>query len=211
MAPKVSDQHQEARRNQILEAALACFAAKGFHKTTMRDICREAKLSTGAVYSYFENKEALIQALNEWGKQMNQTAFGAGDRFSDSPKTAMAGVLKAFILRAGDPTMRNAIRADAMYMTEMLTDDKLAQMGCKEYEQQLLGTIVSMVTQMQEKGCMDPQLSSRAIAEMLFSLVQGLYWQLLINPKLDLQAYVQVVEATVFGDLWRTDAPGCDA
>ncbi|MDH5326776.1 MAG: TetR/AcrR family transcriptional regulator [Gammaproteobacteria bacterium] len=213
MAPKVSDQHQEARRQQILKAALVCFAANGFHKTTMRDICREAGLSTGAVYSYFENKEVLIRALNEWGRQLNQAAFNAGTTEAGSqetlsPQAVMSKVLRAFILRAGDPTMRNAIRADAMFMTEMLTDDKLAHMGCEEYEQQLVGTIINIVTQMQETGCMDAQCNSRAVAEVLFSLVQGVYWQILINPNLDLHAYADAVEATVFGRLWIS-TPGC--
>lgn len=209
MAPKVSDAHQEARKKQILEAALACFADKGFHKTTMRDICTAANLSTGAVYSYFENKEVLIQALNEWGRHMNQTAFNAGELEAASPREGLSKILRAFILRAEDPTMRTAIRADAMFMAEALTDPELAEYGCAEYEHQLLGTIVAMVEQLQDVGCIEVTLESRAVAEVLFSLVQGAYWQLLVNPQLDLNAYVKAAESAVFGLLWKTDNPDC--
>ena len=55
--PKVSDAHVEARRQQILEAASACFARQGFHQTSVQDICKEAGLSAGAVYRYFPGKE----------------------------------------------------------------------------------------------------------------------------------------------------------
>ena len=55
--PKVSQEYSEARRRQIIDAAYQCFARKGFHQTTMRDIYAEAKLSAGSVYHYFDSKE----------------------------------------------------------------------------------------------------------------------------------------------------------
>jgi AcrR family transcriptional regulator len=61
--PKVTEEHLEARRRQILDAALACFAREGFHRTTMQDIFREAELSPGAVYSYFKGKDDIIDAI----------------------------------------------------------------------------------------------------------------------------------------------------
>ena len=60
--PKVTEEHRQVRRQQIIEAALNCFAQKGFHQTTMRDICKEAKLSLGAVYLHFAGKEDIIEA-----------------------------------------------------------------------------------------------------------------------------------------------------
>jgi AcrR family transcriptional regulator len=48
--PRVNQKHLEARREQILEAAIECFAHNGFHRTTMQDIMREAGLSVGAPY-----------------------------------------------------------------------------------------------------------------------------------------------------------------
>ena len=60
--PKVLPQYLETRRQQIIDAAAACFARSGFHRTTMQDICNEAELSPGAVYRYFQSKEDIIQA-----------------------------------------------------------------------------------------------------------------------------------------------------
>src|SRR5438270_3688021 len=51
------------RRMQILEAAIACFAKRGFHQTSMHDISAEAGISVGLIYRYFANKEAVIAAM----------------------------------------------------------------------------------------------------------------------------------------------------
>src|SRR6516164_10722166 len=57
------------RRSQILEAALVCFAKRGFHQTSMHDISAEAGISVGLIYRYFENKEAVISAMADRHKQ----------------------------------------------------------------------------------------------------------------------------------------------
>src|SRR5881394_3309226 len=51
------------RRVQILDAALVCFAQRGFHQTSMHDISAEAGISVGLIYRYFANKEAVISAM----------------------------------------------------------------------------------------------------------------------------------------------------
>jgi AcrR family transcriptional regulator len=61
--PRVSDAHLERRRRQIMDAALRCFARKGFHETSLQDVFRESGLSAGAVYRYFKSKNDLIQAI----------------------------------------------------------------------------------------------------------------------------------------------------
>src|SRR5678816_489094 len=61
--PKVLPEYLETRRKEILDAAAACFTRRGFHQTTMQDICEESNLSPGAVYRYFRSKEEIIEAM----------------------------------------------------------------------------------------------------------------------------------------------------
>jgi len=61
--PKVSDQHRQERRRQILAAALRCFAGKGFHATSMADIIAESGLSAGAIYGHYASKNDLINSV----------------------------------------------------------------------------------------------------------------------------------------------------
>src|ERR1700732_2250207 len=51
------------RRTQILDAAVVCFAKRGFHQASMHDISAEAGISVGLIYRYFQNKEAVISAM----------------------------------------------------------------------------------------------------------------------------------------------------
>ena len=50
---------RERRRQQIIVAAKRVFSEKGFSKSTMEDIAREAELSPGTLYLYFKNKDKV--------------------------------------------------------------------------------------------------------------------------------------------------------
>ncbi|MEE4599436.1 helix-turn-helix domain-containing protein [Streptomyces sp. DSM 41524] len=63
--PKVTQAHRDARKQQILEAARAVFAERGFAQTSTGDIVARSGLSTGAVYSYYPSKHDLVLAVCE--------------------------------------------------------------------------------------------------------------------------------------------------
>ncbi|WDZ76129.1 TetR/AcrR family transcriptional regulator [Ensifer adhaerens] len=64
-----------AKREQILEGARRAFLSQGFDAASMNDITREAGVSKGTLYVYFENKEDLFKALIIKGKtRVVQTA-----------------------------------------------------------------------------------------------------------------------------------------
>src|SRR6058998_4205858 len=69
MSQPLIDASNADRRSQILEAALVCFAKRGFHQTSMHDISGEAGISVGLIYRYFENKEAVISAMADRHKE----------------------------------------------------------------------------------------------------------------------------------------------
>ncbi|MDU6440477.1 TetR/AcrR family transcriptional regulator [Pantoea piersonii] len=51
------------RSELILKAAESCMREKGFRQTSVQNIAREAGVSVGLIYKYYENKEAIIEAL----------------------------------------------------------------------------------------------------------------------------------------------------
>jgi len=61
--PKVTEAHRAARRDEIVAAALRCFAAKGYQRTSMADVIEESGLSAGAIYGYFTGKQELFAAV----------------------------------------------------------------------------------------------------------------------------------------------------
>ncbi len=61
--PKVSPEHAEARRAQLLEGARRCFARWGYDGATVPRLEREIGLSHGAIFNYFPTKLDLFVAL----------------------------------------------------------------------------------------------------------------------------------------------------
>ncbi len=55
----------EGKRRAILRAAARVFAEKGYHKSRIADVAREASVAYGLVYHYFASKEALLEAIFE--------------------------------------------------------------------------------------------------------------------------------------------------
>ena len=62
--PKIVD--KDAMRARIMEAAMGCFATKGFHAAKMTDIAKAAGLAKGTLYLYFKSKDQLTTSLVKW-------------------------------------------------------------------------------------------------------------------------------------------------
>lgn len=123
-APR-ADPH--TRRTQILVAAHRLFSRRGFHDTSMQDIADEVGLSVGALYRYFDGKEALVRGLAEWGRDqkrglLNELTPGGGGEvlgrvlaeilgFLDSEGAEQAAWLDVHLwgAAAGAPSLREVL------------------------------------------------------------------------------------------------------
>ena len=93
MAETVSKREQlrGERRRQIIEAALAVFAEKGFNAAKVSDVAARAGVSQGTIYLYFEGKEQLlVQALGAFFDDFGQGTISALEEWPTS-----AGKLRA--------------------------------------------------------------------------------------------------------------------
>ena len=106
--PKVSEQHREARRDQIVDAALLCFANKGFHRTSMADIIAESGLSAGAIYLHFDGKQqiALAVAQRILGNRMLEFSERlAEDRELPPPSSMLRLMMTGLTSEVRDPRL----------------------------------------------------------------------------------------------------------
>lgn len=62
---RTDPERAQNRRNQVLEAAAVCFARSGFHGASMSEISKQAGMSAGHIYNYFDSKDAIIMAIVE--------------------------------------------------------------------------------------------------------------------------------------------------
>jgi AcrR family transcriptional regulator len=66
MSPRSKEDNEllkEQRKEQILDVSLRLFANLGYESTSISRIAKEAGISKGLLYNYFESKEALLKSL----------------------------------------------------------------------------------------------------------------------------------------------------
>src|SRR5579863_8354451 len=76
MMRTVNQAKYDEKRRHILDAARHAFIEKGFHGTSIADICAAAEMSPGHLYHYFSSKEAIIEAIVEMGLERVATMTG---------------------------------------------------------------------------------------------------------------------------------------
>ncbi|MFI6335232.1 TetR/AcrR family transcriptional regulator [Streptomyces sp. NPDC050535] len=179
---RVSQEHLDARRRQILDGAALCFARNGFHATSMQDVLKEVDLSAGAVYRYFSGKEELIGAIVTEVLDEVRDAFEEGARQSPppppdvlvgwvmdkmlhlKPKLTVEGesVLPRLIIQVWGETLRNA---------------ELAAVINEGYAK-VSGVWEKVVEAYKEAGMMRDDVSPANLARIMIALTQGFLAQM---------------------------------
>src|SRR5687768_12211797 len=131
--PKLSSAKLEARRLHILRAATVCFDREGFHRTTIADVRREAGVSTGAIYTYFPNKKAIIRAMLEDAQlaRRAQLAAAAQDAGADGSERA---VLMQWAHRVFTEEGARIARIDVNLWAEALREPAVAELAKRALE-----------------------------------------------------------------------------
>ena len=70
---ETQNENKETRQH-LLECAKREFLEKGYMKASLRNICKEAGVTTGALYFFFKDKEDLLAALVEEPLRQDQVA-----------------------------------------------------------------------------------------------------------------------------------------
>jgi len=171
--PKVPLQYLEARRRGILAAAQRCVSRNGVQGTTMRDICRAANLSPGAIYRYFESKDQILGALAELRQAQIRRFFGR--LASASAPGELAKAVTALAADLDSEAAADGLRLDLHLWSRALKSPEVsASLGPG------LEATVRAVEESLPSG--RPQGSGRLIV----ALLQGLALHKALGPELDL-------------------------
>ena len=208
--PKVTEVHLETRRQQILDAAILCFSRQGFHQTTMQDICREAELSPGAVYRYFQSKEEIIKTVCEGCRQIDQSLIE-----SAAQNDGTLAVLDELASMAfGDLDQDEAdprLRVTVQLWSEAMRSPDIRNDLCLPDIELWKSSLAQIVGAAQQKGEINAALDPQAVARVPLATWQGLVLQKALQPDTDVSSYVEVVRAMYSGRFWRDGqgtAPG---
>lgn len=186
------------RREQILEAAVICFAKHGFHQASMHDISAEADISVGLIYRYFQNKEAVIAAMaDRHKKEINELVERARQAptllealetlftahcCEDSPKVISAFVVDLYAEASRNPQMADLVR---------------------DVLQTAMNGVIDVIARSPEIKNAAHRLTPTQMAELIFAVARGMLMFDILQPQEMTAAERRERQLQVVRNLWR--------
>jgi len=199
--PKLKPAIQQARRDNILNAAELCFARSGFHRTTVQDICKEAGISPGALYVYFDSKEALIAGICERERAAFAERLAA---LADAPD----------LLQALQELGEHYFVHQPLYKSQLCLE-----IGLESTRNARVGEIhrgvdafidagyERLFRRMQGEGRIAPELDIPTLGRILSVIGDGLFCRRAVDPTFDGRAMVPAAVAVLAGLLKPAPQP----
>jgi TetR/AcrR family transcriptional repressor of uid operon len=158
------------RQTQILDAAVVCFAKRGFHQASMHDISAEAGISVGLIYRYFENKDAVISAMADRHKKQIQEVL---ERASQAPSLleSLEILFTAHCSSGRGPRVTSAFVVDLF--AEASRNTRVAELVRDVCETSRNG-VTDLIARSPEMQNASGDLTPRQIAELIFAVNDGM-------------------------------------
>jgi AcrR family transcriptional regulator len=191
--PKLSQTALDERRQHILAAAARCFEREGFHRTTIADVRREAKVSTGAVYTYFPNKEAIIQGMLEDAQTARRAVLRQSVRGPDGAVPAML-VLLQWVASVFTPDGLHIARVDMNLWAESVRNPAVARLA-KTAVRDATRAVADVISAQASHAQLPRGVDSNDVAAILVSILLGLEVQAAVGIRLEPNTVVKALLA----------------
>jgi len=177
---KVDPEKYEAKRRQILDAAVVCFARSGFHKTSTAEICVEAGMSPGNLFHYFKNKNAIIEAIvdedrrkiSEW----YETASQAEDLFEELFK-----LMQHNLELIAEPVYR---KIGIEIFAEAMRNPSVGHLVARNDAEQI-AALTGILKKAATKGQIDASFDIAKLATWIAALGDGAFGRAALDPYFD--------------------------
>jgi len=193
--PRVDDGYLASRRRQIMDAAVACFAREGFHRTTMQDIVAETGLSAGAIYRYFPAKEDIVAAIAA-EHHTREAAVLADARAATQAGEVLRNLAHVSLGRLSDPAEQRWRRVTIQLWGEALRDERVMQIVRSGLDEPI-EIIAGLLRRGQQDGSVPAGIDPDSAARVCAAIFQGLVLQQAWNPELDIDGYINAVIALI--------------
>ncbi|BCB04145.1 TetR/AcrR family transcriptional regulator [Bacillus sp. KH172YL63] len=169
MSPKVSREHKEQRRSDLINAARRVFIKKGYEHTTMKDVMDEAGVSRGGLYLYFDNKEDLFEAV------IQEQFIDAIDEMSKHHDSYWDVLLMSFLGENKEPSdeMDPLAPSKLEYFITGRNHSSRQEHARKRY-QQAYEWMTDIIEKGVEAGEFKPRYAPEVLAKALISHIDGL-------------------------------------
>lgn len=190
---------------QIVAAATRVIAQKGYSRTSLNDIAREAGMSKGAVHYHFSTKEALVAKVLETAcdavaERTRQAWLTGGDDPFEALRAAVRELWAVRVSRSDEV----AVVADLL--AQALHDETLRPQLAGYYRFASAQTTEHLVTVLASYG-LRPRVRPALVPRLLLGLLDGLVLQVFVEPDaIDTDELVRAVEL-IAGGLFELAPP----
>jgi AcrR family transcriptional regulator len=195
---------KDERPGEIIAAALAVFAERGFAAARLEDIAARAGVSKAALYLYFPTKQDLFRAVVTEAVAPNLAPIQAAEESYDGPLEALVRFLLPTLARtAAAPDISAVIK---VVIGESRNFPELARVWHDALVAQALGAVAGLIAKAQERGEVkvgDPRVFALSLVS---PILLGVIWRETFVPigaaPFDLEALaVQHAETALRGML----------
>lgn len=177
---KVDPEKYEAKRRQILDAAVICFARSGFHKTSTAEICAQAGMSPGNLFHYFKNKNAIIEAIVDEDRRKTsewyEKALQADDLFEELFK-----LMQQNLELIAEPIYR---KIGIEIFAEAMRNPSVGQLVARN-DAESIGALTGILKKAAAKGQIDASLDIAKLATWIAALGDGAFGRAALDPYFD--------------------------
>jgi len=184
----------EDRREQIIEAAMRVFAQKGFVRATNKDIAREAGITPGLIYHYFESKEALLEAIIEARSPLPLLRSLSSSMLEQPPAPFLRFLAQQILSIVEKEAFVQFIH---VFLPEVLHNPKVSPIGANSVQQavQFLEVYISAKIVEGSLRSVDPLLAANFFVSSLIGFV--LRRQVLADPSVLQYTQEQIADIVV--------------
>ncbi|TWP51884.1 TetR/AcrR family transcriptional regulator [Lentzea tibetensis] len=189
--PRVSQDHLDARRRQILDGARACFARHGYEGATVRRLEEATGLSRGAIFHHFRDKESLFLALAE------DDALRMADVVAEQ---GLVQVMRDLLSAPADREEEHAADwlGTRLEVSRRLRTDQDFRARWAERSEQLTKATRERLLRQREAGNLRDDVDVGVLTSFLELVLEGLVSHLAMGlPADDLEPVLDLVEETV--------------
>jgi TetR/AcrR family transcriptional regulator, transcriptional repressor of aconitase len=190
LVPRVSQNQLDARRQEILAGARACFARHGYEGATVRRLEQEIGLSRGAIFHHFRDKESLFLAVAE---------DDAATMVETVSRNGLVQVMRDLLDRGGraESEVAGWLGTQLEVSRRLRTDQDFAKRWAVRSDAIAAATRERLLRQ-RDAGVLRDDVDVDVLTQFLELAYDGLVLHLAMGrPRADLEKVLDLVEAAV--------------
>jgi AcrR family transcriptional regulator len=178
MAPIVSEEYKEKKRQEILQSAHACFARKGFEASTVDEIVTHSGLSKGAIYNYFKSKDEIYLALMEGQTNESGTKFTKAIAERETALDKLNYLFEAYLLNdPNDEENKDQALVHFEFRLYSTRKPELKKALTERYKSFFVTLLAGIIIEGKSTGEFKKEIDQDMYADIFWAMVNGVTLQ----------------------------------